>query len=394
MKIRRWTGGFFLLLLLLLFAAPLSAGAATYTWKSVGNGDMQCYKGKTLVKNSWVGIKHLNASGYMDRNTWVEKKVNGVTKKVFVRDDGKWVKNFQAGWQKIKKKYYFYTGTGKMMTGWIKFDDKMYYVDKTTKTRVTGLYSIGGKLYYFAAKGALVTSQEVTYDGTSYIADENGVCLPAAAGGEGETGVAAGTAASSEDMLFFLKFESGSEAYNQTGGDHGNACGAYQFDNRYSLLPFVKFAYAKNSTLCKEFKKFVNIASGTALKSNNKFYKAWHKIYARNPKAFADLQDEFARSEYYDPVEKKLATFGIDLASRPDVVKGAVYSYAIQHGQTTAVNAVRACKLKAGMTDQKFLKKLYQYRMKSFPVYKTRYLAEYNLALVRLNTAAAQGQAA
>ena len=66
--------GVYLIVMLfaLIFAAsvPISAKAATYTWKSVGkNGDMRCYKnGKTLVKNKWVGDRHLNSSGYMDRN--------------------------------------------------------------------------------------------------------------------------------------------------------------------------------------------------------------------------------------------------------------------------------------------------------------------------------------
>ena len=190
------------------------------------------------------------------------------------------------------------------------------------------------------------------------------------------------------DLLFFLTFESGSDAYNQTGGDYGNACGAYQFDNRYSLLPFVKYAYSKDPTLCKEFKKYAKYTDGTKLKSNQKFYKAWHKIYTRNPYLFAELQDTYARQEYYDPVERTLALAGIDLASRPDIVKGAVYSYSIQHGQTAAISAVKACKLRSTMTDEKFLKKLYNYRKKNFPTYANRYSAEYTLAMSRLRAAA------
>ncbi len=384
MKMKRMAGKILLFTVLLLLAVPLGASAASYTWKSVGNGDMQCYKnGTTLVKNAWVGKKHLNANGYMDRNTWVVRKVNGVSKKVFVRDDGKWVKNFKEGWQKINGEYYYYTAAGKMISGWIKSKDgEVFYVDKTTMTRVTGFCGINGKLYYFESNGVRVTNRELTYNGVVYIADENGVCVPA--GGSTEAVTPTPTVAASRDMLFFLTFESGSAAYDQTGGDNGNACGAYQFDNRYSLLPFVKYAYAKNSTLCAEFKKFAAFKKGTKLKSNKKFYKAWHKIYARNPQAFAELQDEFAKSEYYDPVETRLTASGYDIASRSDAVKGAVYSYAIQHGQTSAIAAVRACKLKSTMTDKKFLKKLYQYRIKMFPAYKSRYVLEYALAVSKL----------
>lgn len=370
MKTRRTIRGILMFTLLLLLAAPCGASAASYTWKSVGDGNMQCYQGTKLVKNQWVGKRHLNKSGYMDRNTWVNRQVNGTKTRVFVRDDGKWVKNFKAGWQKINKKYYYYTDAGKIVTGWIKIGDKMYYADKSTKARVKGLQSIGKKLYYFTSGGVLRTNRQVTYKGQKYTADERGVCTPVASGGT-----------PGANMLFFLTFESGSEAYNQTGGDRGNACGAYQFDNRYSLLPFVKYAYAHDSTLCKEFKKYASYTNGTKLKSNKKFFKAWNKVYARDPKRFAELQDTFARQEYYDPVERKLALSGVDLASRSDVVKGAVYSYSIQHGQTTAVNAVKACKIKTKTTDAQFLKKLYNYRMSHFPAYKSRYTSECALAL-------------
>lgn len=477
------------MLLVFLFAVsvPISARAATYKWVAVGNGNKRCYKnGKTLVKNKWVGDRHLNAEGYMDRNKWIPKKVDGVTQNVFVRNDGRWVKNFTAGWQKIGDKYLYYTSKGvlvkkkwitiplvgkyyvngsgvrvtglkkfkdgyryfaedgKSQTGWVKitttengkqvtrryyfktgtrlaltdgfykfntkngvkiyaFDKngvlqtgwqeqngKYYYFDSEMKTgwltvsgkkyylaasgaRVTGIYGIGGKLYYFDSDGVMQVSKTVEYDGRKYIIDANGECS-----------LVPDTGTPSSDMLFFLTFESGSEAYNQTGGDNGNACGAYQFDNRYALLPFVKYAYGQNAVLCKEFKKYAAYTDGTKLKSNQKFFKAWNAVYERNPKLFAELQDKFAKTNYYDPVETKLSRAGIDLGARPDVVKGAVYSYSIQHGQETAYQAVLACKITSETTDKQFLKKLYKYRIKKFPAYQTRYSAEYSLALTKL----------
>ena len=87
---------------------------------------------------------------------------------------------------------------------------------------------------------------------------------------------------------------------------------------------------------------------------------------------------------YYDPVETTLARSGINLAVRSEVVKGAVYSYSIQHGQTAAVNAVKAIKATVAMTDAVFLQKLYKYRIKKFPSYESRYLAEYALAISKL----------
>ena len=49
--------------------------------------------------------------------------------------------------------------------------------------------------------------------------------------------------------LVAAKYESGGNP-DQVGGDGGNACGEFQFDNRYELGPLwnqVKFRYIKQS---------------------------------------------------------------------------------------------------------------------------------------------------
>ncbi len=281
------------------------------------------------------------------------------------------------GWQKINDHYYYFKNF--MRTGWLDIGTKRYYLIKAQNKkgqRATGLFSVQGKLYYFSpttgvmAKNTTVKVKSVTYD-----VDSDGVCTAQSK---------KDPSAPSSKMLFFLTFESGSEAYNQTGGDNGNACGAYQFDNRYSLLPLVKYAYKKDPTLCAEFKKYASYTDGTKLKSNTKFYKAWHTIYNRNPKKFAAIQDTFAKENYYDPCETSLLSKGIDIRKRPDAVKGAVYSYSIQHGAYTAVLAVEAAKITNATSDKAFLKKLYNYRKKKYSAYATRYDAEYIKALENL----------
>ena len=252
-------------------------------------------------------------------------------------------------------------------------NSKKYYFIKSSPRRgqmATGVFSIGGKLYYFDPDtGELQTNTRVEYNDRTYTVDAQGVCT-----------VVPEDSSPSAEMLFFLRFESGSSAYNQTGGDHGCACGAYQFDYRYSLKPFITYAYRENPLVCKEFKPFLKLSS-SQLRSNSKFYKAWHQVYKRNKRTFSALQDTYARINYYDNAERKLQLSGIDIASRSDVVKGAVFSYSIQHGMTSAVNAVKAIKPKSAMSDAAFLKKLYNYRKKSFPLYASRYTQEYKLAI-------------
>ena len=73
-------------------------------------------------------------------------------------------------------------------------------------------------------------SKVVTVDNVAYSINANGICTKIAS-----------SSGTPDDMLFFTLYESGIEGYGQVGGDNGNACGKYQFDRRYSLIPLVKY---------------------------------------------------------------------------------------------------------------------------------------------------------
>ena len=94
-----------------------------------------------------------------------------------------------------------------------------------------------------------------------------------------------------------------------------------------------------------EFKKYAAYTDSqkSLLKGNTKFYAAWRTIYNKSPKGFASYQDAYAKREYYDVTAGYLQSkFNINMDARPDIVKGAVFSYSIQHGQWTAAGAVKA----------------------------------------------------
>lgn len=418
-----------LFLLITVFAAGFSVQAGAKWVKVNSSGDKQYYNAKgQLVKNKWVGNRHLNANGLMDRNKWLRDKNN---KRCYVGNDGRKVKGIvkikkayyyfdangvnKTGWKTVDgKRYYFlsttrkalvncvykfkngksyrFNETGQMLKGWQEIDGSYYYFKNDLKKgwltingkkyylikaqngkRAEGIFSVSGKLYYFDPDtGVMQKNTTVTWKDREYIVGSNGVCtLVPDAGGP------------SEEMVFFLRYESGTEAYNQTGGDNGCACGAYQFDYRYALLPFVKYAYNANPSVCKEFKKYAAYKDSqkTKLYNNTKFYTAWKKIYKANPKTFAALQDSYAKLNYYDNVERQLEAAGIAIASRSEVVKGAIFSYSIQHGPTAAISAVKSFKPNSSTTDEKFIKKLYAKRIKAYPAFSTRYKSERDLAL-------------
>lgn len=338
------------------------------------NGKLYYFTQKGINKTGWVTVKG-------KKYYFISKKRYAATglfrfknKKTYYFNENGVMK---TGWITINDKDYYFKDN--MRTGWITVKGKRYYLIKSSSMKgqkATGVFSIGNKLYYFDPDdGTLQTNTTVEYNDRTYTVNASGICT-----------VNPQSGAPSSDMLFFLKFESGSAAYNQTGGDHGCACGAYQFDYRYSLLKFVKYAYAENPLVCKEFAPYQKYTSGSKLKSNSAFYKAWHQVYKRNKKTFSALQDTYARINYYDNVERILQVAGIDVASRSDVVKGAIFSYSIQHGQTSAINAVKAIKPKSSMSDAQFLKKLYDYRKKAFALYASRYTQEYKLAISILNS--------
>lgn len=284
-------------------------------------------------------------------------------------------------WQTIDGKTYWFNRLGVMQTGWRTISSEMYYFDPDTGVVTTGFQKIDGSYYYFNSDGTLERNTTVTVNGKTYSADSAGKCTE-------QTNTVNGISLSDE-LLFFTVFESGGTAsslkgYAQTGGDNGNACGKYQFDYRYSLLPFIKFCYSSDKVMFKEFKTFAKYTDSQKylLQGNSKLYSAWRKIYKRNAKLFKAYQDAYAKEQYYDVAERYLSSmFGISIAGRPDVVKGAVFSYAIQHGSYTAALAVKNAGIKNSTSNKQFLKKLYAYRISQYPAYTNRYSDERDTAL-------------
>lgn len=282
-----------------------------------------------------------------------------------------------TGLQDIDGQTYLFSAKGAMQKGWCTYKDNTYYCTRNTGTIARGLGSISGKLYYFDEFGIMQKDMVITVNDISYSINSSGICTKIVT-----------SSSTPEDMLFFTLYESGMDGYGQVGGDSGNACGKYQFDRRYSLIPLVKYCYANDPVVFAAFAPYAKW-SNTAkyqekLRSNKKFYKAWTSIYQAYPYVFKNYQDAFAMQEYYEPTEKQLKAWGIDLSSRPYVVKGAVFSYAIQHGAYTAAMAVRDAKIKNSTTNENFLEKLYKYRISKFPTYRSRYTREMKDALSRL----------
>ncbi len=399
----------------------------TYRW-AVENGLYYAYDAVTgeLIRNCRVGKSYVDENG--------TRYLNRFVKGVYYNPKGIARKKFKGGWVKTGDKVYYFLNK-KMVTGYKKIGSKYYYFSSSGE-RLSGVYYAGRKYRYFKMTNGARYSKVgwKTISGKRYYISANGVIkegffkigkkkyyqtvLTGIVKGEQEIGGKkfyfksngvydadmtkrireASALGKPEDMLFFTKFESGSVGYAQTGGDSGKACGKYQFDYRYALIPFLKYCYTADPVFFAGFEPYLNISPGDkSLIGNNKLFKAWKDCYDANATFFSSMQDKYAEEAYYKPAETYLAAKGIHLAVRPYVIRGAVFSYSIQEGSLVAAQAVVAAGLNDSITNKEFLEKLYDYRWKDprgwnrNSVFTYRYTQERALALSILSAAAAAG---
>lgn len=82
---------------------------------------------------------------------------------------------------------------------------------------------------------------------------------------------------------------------------------------------------------------------GGAAPGTPAFGKVWKAIAVREPDAFQEAQHAYIKRTHYDvQVSRVLAKSGVDLETRSDAVRNAVWSTAVQHGDSTdaVVNAI------------------------------------------------------
>ena len=216
----------------------------------------------------------------------------------------------------------------------------------------------------------------------------------------------------SSEMKYFTKYESHSN-YRQglSSGDGYNALGYYQFDRRYSLIPFLKAVYQANPTKYAMLKAVIDrgseVASASSLYRSGSLTElgqlvqnAWYAAYDTDPAEFSAFQDSYAYNSYYVPTEKWLKSeLGIDMTGRADCVKGMVWGLSNMWGTGGVKKVLRGANLSNGMTDREFVTALskqmtdniaqYSSQTQYYTGWKNRYRNELNdcLAYIVLHEA-------
>lgn len=164
------------------------------------------------------------------------------------------------------------------------------------------------------------------------------------------------------EFSYFCFYESGSEGlYNAVNGDNGHAFGAYQFDNRYELQPFLKYCVEADPVTYAPFQPYLSV-SRDSLQGSSGLASAWRQVYASDPHGFSSIQDQYVIDTKLNPVMDFLAGHGIHLEDRPMVIKGLVISIHNRKGwETTAGYSIV---LKSGVSDstsdEEFIRRLCQ----------------------------------
>lgn len=170
------------------------------------------------------------------------------------------------------------------------------------------------------------------------------------------------------EMKYFTKYESHGN-YNQgfSYGDGYNALGYYQFDRRWSLVPFMKQVYNYDSAKYGMLKAAIDHGSEIS-NANNSMYangqltelgriaqEAFQGAYNTDPAEFSALQDAYAYNSYYAVTEAWLkSALGIDISGRADCVKGMVWSITNMCGTGGCRDFFRWANLSNDMSDREF----------------------------------------
>lgn len=171
------------------------------------------------------------------------------------------------------------------------------------------------------------------------------------------------------ELKYFTKYESHGN-YNQgfSYGDGYNALGYYQFDRRWSLIPFMKQAYNYNPEKYSMLKDAIDRGSEISNMSNAMYENgqltelgriaqdAFQGAYNTDPVEFSALQDAYAYNSYYAVTEAWLKSgLGIDISGRADCVKGMVWSITNMCGTGGCRDFFRWANLSNDMTDREFV---------------------------------------
>ena len=186
-------------------------------------------------------------------------------------------------------------------------------------------------------------------------------------------------------LSYYTYYESGGRYDAVLGGREQGCCGAYQFHYRYELQPFIDYAVNTDPVQYSMLAPYTSAnASREELKANQGLASAWQQAYAMNPNGFKSLQDQYVYDTKWVPIRDFHAGRGLNLDSRPEVIKGLILSIHNRMGLET--NSLLSIIIRSGVTnntsDSEFISMLCDTFAAAYPgsdIYD-RYVVDYSSA--------------
>ena len=291
------------------------------------NGDKKFYIDGEVQTNTWSEGEDgkLYYTGVNGRISTGRVEIGGTT--YYFNDDG----SLYTGWKLAANHWFYFTKDG-AATGYQKIKDEYGNIHE----------------YYFDDHGYLVTDAE-TPDGR--VADEDGYldsatnddadleCFEYSGSDNIVPGELSGIQVSGEPAEFYMLSIAGETSGGQiVMGDRGRAYGLCQFDYRYDLVDFMKWAYNTHAALWSGFSPYLSYHTGSEeLVGNQGIENAF--LNARNINYEAAISDEllFMRQRYWDTFQVQMNNAGFHLSERHIAVSAAMFSVNVNCGAQAAV---------------------------------------------------------
>lgn len=336
---------------------PIIKDASGYTGFFIDDTGSKYYINGNAMKDRFFlangEMYHASETGYIDTESWVFAK------------NGRW--------------YYFDENGISVDAGWIYNDDSWQYLDENGIRIAGGWYVMKDEdenelWYYFDENGEMLTDTE-TPDG--YYVGPDGLWIKPSAkaySGDGftwnkstENGKSQISGLMIADMpaeFYMLSIAGETSGMSNpkalVNGDGGRAYGACQFDYRYDLIGFMKYAYKKHPNLWPGFSKYLSYSSGnTVLKGNSDIANTFLNAMSTDYETAISDQLEYIRMQYWDGFANRMNAAGFDLNNRHIAVSAALLSVNVNCG---AQSSVFINNLSPNMSDEEMIRGIYRIR--------------------------------
>lgn len=306
---------------------------------------------------------------------WNYYKNGMVVKNTWEQEDGIWYYMDASGcmasdcWQQVNGTWYYFDPDGALHDGWLLYHDEWYYM--TDAGMVTGYVDIPDEedsdSFYFYEDGRLAVNT-ATPDGRA--ADSDGYLMPPDgtlpaflwdASGDPSVGTLSGLTIAGMPAEFYMLSIAGETSGGQIiMGDRGRAYGICQFDYRYDLTDFIRYAYGKHPGLWAELSAYLNAVDGDeTLVGNTALRDAFSAAMARSYEAAITDQLEYMRTRYWDVFRKRMDEAGYQLSTRHIAVQAAFFSVNVNCGTQTDLYL---SEIRPDLTDAEMICRLYTLR--------------------------------